>query len=251
MKKKVVVTGIAGCIGSVLYNNLKDKWEITGIGRRESTEYPVTVADISDASSLDTVFSGAYAVIHLAANAHAWAEWKAIEGPNITGTENVFRAARESGVKKVIFASSNHATGLYENDEPYCRIVKGDYTGLVPSKIPQIDHTMPLRPDGYYGVSKVFGEALGRYYAEKHGMQVICLRIGTVNRENRPWDVRQFATLFQYKDLVKMTDKCLLDDTIGFEVFYGVSNNKWRFWDVSHVRDCLGWMPEEDTELMR
>jgi len=80
-------------------------------------------------------------------------------------------------------------------------------------------------------------------------MQVICLRIGTVNRENRPLDIRQRATLFMHPDLVKMVDMCLLAEDIGFEIFYGVSANTWRFWDTAPVRDCLGWEPEENAAL--
>lgn len=251
MNRKVFVTGMSGCIGSILYGNLKDKWQISGIDIQQNDSYPVTFLDISSENGLNTMLAGAEAVIHLAANANFMASWEQILKPNIMGTRNVFEAAYKAGVKKVIFASSNHVTGLYEQEDPYKQITSGNYQGLKPGDIPQIDHTFPVKPDSFYGVSKSFGEVIGRYYAEKHGMQVVCIRIGTVNRENRPLNTRQFATLFIHSDLVKTVDKCLETDDIKFEIFYGVSNNTWKFWDTSRMQHCLGWEPEENAELLR
>lgn len=251
MNTKIVITGISGCIGHILYENLKDGWTMSGIDIKESQDLPVIIVDINDYDGLLNTFKDSYAVIHLAANANAHASWDDIVIPNISGTQTVFNAASKAGVKKVIFASSNHVTGLYEQDEPYRDIVAGQYEGITPSDIPQIDHKMPIRPDGYYGVSKAFGEALGRYYSEKYDMQVICLRIGTVNRDNRPRSVREYATLFMHRDLVTLVDKCLTDQNTNFEIFYGVSSNKWKFWDTTHISDCLGWTPEENAESFR
>jgi len=251
MKTTVVITGITGCIGTVLSSGLNNRWQIKGVARHPSDDVPVTVMDICDTGSLTEVFRGARAVIHLAANPSVGASWDEVLHSNIRGTESVFEAARQAGVKKVIFASSNHVTGVYEQEEPYRSIVTGRYAEVEHGTIPQIDHTSPIKPDSYYGVSKAFGEALGRLYAERYSMQVICLRIGTVNRENRPHDVRQFATLFRHQDLVTMVEKCLENDTLGYAILYGVSNNYWRFWDLSHVERCLGWVPEENAETLR
>lgn len=190
-------------------------------------------------------------MIHLAANAYAGASWETIVEPNIIGTRNVFKAAQESGVKKIIFASSNHVMGLYEKDEPYSSIVTGRYSNLNPTDIPQIDHTAPVRPDGYYGASKVFGEALGRFYSEKYGIQVFCIRLGSVSRNDRPFDTRQYATLFMHNDLIKLVDKCLENTDLKYSIFYGVSDNTWKFWDTEHIKDCLGWEPEENAEKFR
>ena len=250
-EKRVVITGLSGNIGHILYAGLKGKWEISGIDLKDSPELPVKVGDIRNYNSLENVFQGSYAVIHLAANAYAGADWETIIEPNIIGTQNVFSAAWESGVKKIIFASSNHVTGLYEKDEPYRSIITGRYDNLNPSDIPLIDHTAPVRPDGYYGISKVFGEALGRYYSDEYGIQVFCIRLGSVSRNDRPFDVRQYATLFMHADLIKLFEKCLENKTVKFGVFYGVSNNTWKFWDTEYIKDCLGWKPEEDAERFR
>ncbi len=251
MNNRVVITGLSGNIGSILYYGLKNKWDISGIDIKESPDLPVRIVDINESDNIKDAFDGACAVVHLAANAYAGAPWDKIVGPNVTGTQNVFRAAQEAGVKKVIFASSNHVTGLYEKDEPYQSIVEGHYAGLDPAEIIIIDHTAPVRPDGYYGVSKIFGEALGRYYSEEYGMQVICIRIGSVNRDNRPLNARQFATLFMHEDMCTMVDKCLEDSRLKYEIFYGVSNNTWKFWDTGHIKQCLGWEPEENAEQFR
>ncbi len=251
MKQRVLLTGMSGCIGSILYRNLKDSWQVSGIDTRESDTCPVTVMDISDKSGLAGIMADTYAVVHMAANASVMASWEQVLESNIRGTQNVFEAAALAGVKKIIYASSNHVTGLYEQEEPYKRIIDGRYGGLNPAEIPLIDRTFPIKPDSYYGVSKAFGEALGRYYAERFGMQVICIRIGTVNRQNRPLDVRQYATLFLHADLVKMVDKCLQNEEIRYEIFYGVSNNTWRFWDISNMKQHLNWEPEENAELLR
>ena len=247
----VVITGLSGNIGRILYGGLKDKWDIAGIDIKESRELPIRILDIIDYNSIANAFEGVYGVIHLAANANAGGDWEKIVGPNIIGTQNVFRASQESGVKKIIFASSNHVTGLYEKEEPYRSIVTGQYKDLNPADIPQIDHTMPVRPDGYYGVSKVFGETLGRYYSEEFGIQVFCIRIGTVSRNDRPFDVRQYATLFMHADLIKLVETCLENETVKFGIFYGVSSNTWKFWDTGHIKDCLGWQPEENAEKFR
>ncbi len=250
-KKKVVITGASGNIGHILAAGLKESWEISGLDIKESEELPVKISDINNYDSIGDAFHGADAVIHLAANAFAKADWKTIIGPNIIGTQNVFRAAQEAGVGKIIFASSNHVTGLYEYDEPYRSIVNGQYNNLNPAEIPQIDHTTPARPDGYYAISKIFGEALGRFYSEKYGIQVFCIRLGSVSRNDHPFDIRQYATLFMHVDLVKLVEKCLENDSVKFSIFYGVSNNTWKFWDTSYIKDCLGWEPEKNTEIFR
>ena len=135
-KNRIVITGISGHIGHILTAGLKESWEISGLDIMESEDLPVTISDISNYASIGDAFHGAFAVIHLAANAFAGADWKTIIGPNIIGTQNVFKAAQESRVKKIIFASSNHVTGLYEYDEPYRSIVNGHYDNLNPSEIP-------------------------------------------------------------------------------------------------------------------
>jgi hypothetical protein len=170
---------------------------------------------------------------------------------NIIGTSSVFEAALRARVRKIIFASSNHVTGLYENDEPYKSIVEGRYENLNPDLIPKITHEMPIRPDGPYGISKVFGEAVGRYYSEAFGMEVLCLRIGSVNRQDRTLKPRHYATLLTHRDLATLIEACLRAENVPFGIFYGVSANTWRFWDIDHPREVLCWRPKDNAEVFR
>ena len=161
-------------------------------------------------------------------------------------------AAHLSGVKRVVFASSNHATGLYENDSPYSKLVAGDYEGLEAGSYKLISVDDPVRPDGPYGIGKVLGEAAGRYFSEEMGVSVICLRIGTVNDESTPQDKRQFSTLLTHSDLGKLVKCCIeAPKTLSFCGYYGVSNNKWRIWDIENSSREIGYQPEDDAELWR
>ena len=247
----VVVTGVAGLIGGVLRRLLPGGWQLSGVDLRPAPDVPTLLADVTHTEALLPAFRDACAVVHLAANPSHTASWEEVVRPNILGTRAVFEAARRAGVPKLVFASSNHVTGLYENDEPYRSIVAGRYEGLEPGRVPLITHAAPLRPDGPYGVSKAFGEALGRYYAEAFGMEVLCLRIGTVNAQDRPLEVRHYATLLTHRDLAALVDACLRAEGVPFDIFYGVSANTWRFWDVAHAREVLGWEPQDDAERFR
>jgi hypothetical protein len=140
---------------------------------------------------------------------------------------------------------------MYEHDSPYREIVAGRYEGLEPGAFPVLDHTVPVRPDGDYGVSKAFGEATGRYYSEQFGLEVACLRIGTVTRHDSPaGSVRHFATWLSHRDLTQLVDQSLRRP-LGFEVFYGVSRNRWRFWDITHAEEVIGYEPQDDAEEWR
>jgi nucleoside-diphosphate-sugar epimerase len=215
-------------------------------------DIPTTVADVSNFAAIRPAFEGLDMVVHLAADVSMQAPWESVLPNNIVATYNVFEACRQAGVQRVVFASSNHAVGMYEFDQPYVRIRQGDYAGLDPAAVPWVDHTVRIRPDGYYGISKAFGEAVGAYYAENFAMSVICLRIGTVNRHNSPThDVRHMATWLSHRDLAQLVDRCLTVAGIRFEIVYGVSGNTWRFWDIAHAQRVLGYVPQDNAEAYR
>ena len=200
---------------------------------------------------MSKAFVGIDAVIHLAANAPVETPWADVLKNNISTTHNVYEACRANSVKRVIFASSNHAVGNFELDEPYSRIRVGDYQGLIPGKFKQIDHRVPVRPDSDYGVSKVFGEATGRYYNEHFGLEVACLRIGTVNPQNSPeGSIRSMATWLSHRDLTQLVRLCLTQP-LDYEIFYGVSDNTWRFWDTDHANKTIGYAPVDNAEDYR
>ena len=251
-KKRVLITGASGTIGNLLGRALADDYDLTGIDVRPATEMESVVADMTDAGAIKGAFANQDAVIDLAAASSADTPWDSVYKNNVVATYNALEAAREAGVKRLIFASSNHVTGMYETDAPYSSIVAGDYSGLDPSDIPMITTDMPIRPDGPYGIAKAFGEASGRYFSDNFGLSVMCLRIGTLNRESRPSNPRQFATLLAHHDLVHLVDRCLsAPDEVRFGTFYGVSNNQWRFWDVSNATETVGYQPQDNAELWR
>ena len=238
-KKKVLVTGSSGLIGGVVIRTLRDRYEFYGLDAIRSDtapDVPTTVADASDFAAIRPAFDGIDAVVHLAADSNMRGAWDTVLHNNLVPTYNVFEAAKQAGVRRVVFASSNHAVGMWELEGAAAKIRVGDYSGLDPNRVPQIDKTVQIRPDGYYGISKAFGEATGAYYADNSGMEVACLRIGTVSRANDPKaNIRMRATWLSHRDIAHLVDRCLSASGLKFDIFYGVSNNKWRFWDIEHA----------------
>jgi len=253
LTQKVLITGITGLIGGIVYDNLKNDYEVCGLSRRkmERTGLRSFYGDIRELDKILPAFEGQDCVVHLAADASMSAAWDSVLQSNIIGTYNVFEACRLNGVKRVVYASSNHVTGMYERDHPYHHVVRGEYDKIdVP--VPKISHRSETRPDGYYGVSKAYGEALGRYYDEEYGMSVKCLRIGTVNSWDSPLrSIRHFATWLSHRDLAQLVRLCLETGSSVFDIFYGVSDNKWSFWDIDHATAIIGYHPQDNAEKYR
>lgn len=249
--KRILITGINGLIGSVLKEALVKNYEIVGLDRTPSRNSNSVVADISDFGAIRPAFDNVDVVIHLAANPNPEASWEEILPSNIIGTYNIFEAARQADVKHIIFASTNRVTYGYEKDEPYSSIIAGKYENLKPGQFPMISEELPVRPDSFYAVSKLFGENLGRSYYEKHNIPVACLRIGSVNKGDKPESIRDFATFFSHRDLTQLVEKCLEANNLSFDIFYGVSNNTWRFWDIQNAQEKLGYSPKDDAEDYR
>jgi uronate dehydrogenase len=230
----VLLTGAAGRIGTVLRQGLPERgWPVRSLdvvevtGPRTGEE--VLVADVTDLAALTAATSGAAAVVHLA-GISGESDWPAVAHANIEGTYTVLEAARRTGVRRVVLASSNHATGFTERPA----------TGLLR------EEDGFSRPDTYYGVSKVAGEALGALYADRYGLDVVCLRIGT--QAPRPPDVRALATWLSPRDTVALTDAALRVPSPGFRVVWGVSANTRGWWDLTAAR-ALGYDPQDDSEV--
>ncbi len=168
---RIAVTGAGGTVGRESLVALED-YDVTPITHSEHDDIDSEVCDVRDADALSEILAGHDVVVHLAANPSPDADWRSTVDVNIEGTRNVFEAAREHDIDRVVFASSNHAVGMYNADDPAETetIVTGDAHPVYPDD--------PPRPDSYYGVSKVTGEALGTYYADRYGIEVVNLRIG-------------------------------------------------------------------------
>lgn len=252
MSQRVLITGASGLIGGVLRDELAGRYELSGVDRKRSRGVELRVADMTKLSRVQPAFESQDVVVDLAANPSVSSSWSEIYENNLPATANAYEAARRAGVKRVIYASSNHATGMYERDQPYAAIVAGEYEGLDPKETPYITSRDPVRPDGPYGVSKVLGEALGRYYAEMFGLSVICLRIGSVNSENRPRSVREFSTFLSHRDLAQLVDCCIrAPEELRFGIYYGVSANTWRIWAIEEAAAAVGYRPRDDAEAWR
>jgi len=231
--KRILITGAAGQIGRALRNGLRGSYslirllDIAPLGAAESGE-ELSTTDIGDITALEKAMTGIDCVVHLAGVPEE-AAWEKVLPLNIEGCYNVFEAARRQGVKRVVFASSNHAVGFHRRER-------------------FIDNTVTPRPDSRYGVSKVFGEALGRLYADKHGLSVACLRIGAFRAIDRPVDARQLLVWISHRDMVQLTRRCIDHPNYHFIVVYGVSNNLRSRWDNTNVK-FLGYRPEDDAEV--
>jgi len=254
--RRVLITGAEGTIGTALRDYLADRYELSAL-TREAQSFPSHVGDIADLDAIAPAFAGMDAVVHLAASPAVETPWPSILHDNIVGTYNVFEAARRAGVERVVFASSNHVIGMYEFDGSPDIYALDDHRTY--------DHTVEIRPDSLYGVSKAYGEALGRYYVERHGMKVYCLRIGSVRANDDPVApevlasspalldlrteeerrVRMRATWQSRRDIAGLVDRCLDVEDVSWAVVYGISDNPRQFWDLSHARDLLGYEPKD------
>ncbi len=253
-KQKVLITGAAGRIAQMVREALQDEYELSAIDLRPAEGFEdCLVADMTDLEAIQHAFDGIDIVVDFANNPAGNLSWEDAYANNIHATFNSMRAAQEAGVKRYIYTSSNRATEEYQQDYPYSAICKGDYEGLDPATMPLIDSRMPVRPNGPYGIGKAAAEAAGRYFSDKFGMSVICLRLGTMGREGAgPRDQRQFATLLTPRDL-KHLYRCAVaaSDDVKFAIYYGVSNNKWRFWDISDAAEQIGYQPLDNMETWR
>jgi len=227
--KTVLITGAAGDVGTHLRRELAGRYRLVVSDRspitdlREGETY--ARGDVTSFDDMLAVTNGAQAVIHLGA-VSTEGDWPMVRDVNIDGTYNVFEAARQNGAKRIIFATSNHAVGFYERTET-------------------IDHEVYPRPDSRYGVSKVFGEALGSLYADKYGMEIFNMRIGNVNP--RPLDKRRLAIWLSPRDLAQLVTIGIEHPDIRFEIVYGVSGNKRSWYDNSNATR-LGYRPQDDGE---
>jgi nucleoside-diphosphate-sugar epimerase len=253
--RRVLVTGAEGVIGTAVREHLGERYELISLTLTPQA-FPSHVADIADLDAIQPAFEGVEAVVHLAASPAIETPWDDVLHNNIVGTYNVFEAARRAGVERVVFASSNHAVGMYELDG-----APGIYE---PDDGRSYDHTVELRPDSLYGVSKAYGEALGRMYMERNGLRVFCLRIGAVRANDDPTEPstnplidldaegrrnRMRAVWLSRRDCAELIARCLDVEDVPWAVVYGVSRNARRFWDLDHARDLLGWEPQDSAPV--
>ena len=230
--QKILITGAAGDVGTRLRKLLKGVYSLRVSDIRKPADLGAddefVAADLGDYEQTKQITAGIDGIVHLGGYS-VEGPWETIHKSNIVGCYNLFEAAYRSGVKRIVFASSNHAVGFYPRDR-------------------KIGVDVTLRPDSRYGVSKAFGEAVGALYADKHGLRVTCIRIGNVN--DKPLDKRRLSIWVKPEDLAQLIRIGLEHPDIRFEIFYGASDNEAGWWDNSNARR-FGYRPQFRSEDFR
>ncbi len=238
LRRKVLVTGAAGNIGSYFAGHSHDKYALTLMVHDNDEEAKeleqfgeVITGDITDLEQMKQLCQGMDAVVHLAADPSPSATWESIRELNIEGTYNVFVAAKVAGCRRVVYASSIHAVSGYPADV-------------------QVKTSEPVNPGDLYGVSKCFGEALGRYMAEQENLSVIAIRIGAfqpVESVRKESGIGMVDAWVSQRDLNQLISKCIDATDIKFAIFHGLSDNRFKRLDISDARELVGYAPEDDA----
>jgi uronate dehydrogenase len=224
----VLVTGASGLLGNMVRPLLTDLgWELHCLDRDPRGDLGVMMIDVLDAEALDAATVGCGAVIHLAGIPHEAPLAEILEA-NVTGTQAVLDAALRRGIRRVVLASSNHAVGMWEREADMDL---------------QVD--IRPRPDTFYGVAKVAAEALGQLYADRFGLEVVSLRIGTCRPQ--PRNRRELATWLSPGDASRLLDASLSGEVGGHVIAYGISANTRGWWDLSTAK-ALGYEPQDNAE---
>ena len=230
---RLLLTGAAGGLGLVLRPRLADMASIVRISdiaelRGAAPHEECVRCDLGDYDAMLALLDGVDAVVHLGGMSTD-GPFEPILNANIRGVYNLYEAARIHGVKRVLFASSNHVVGFHKQT---------DY----------LDATAAMRPDGNYGVSKAFGESLSRFYFDRYGIETVCMRIGS--SFPKPIDRRMMSTWLSFDDLTSLVTCALIAPTVGHTIVYAASDNQPSWWDNSKAAH-LGWTPKDSSEPYR
>lgn len=236
VKRRVLVTGAGGRIGSYFAEHSFGKYDLRLMvqhadqAERVRQFGEVVKGDLGDLSAMKQFCAGIDTVVHMAGNPDASATWQPLLETNIIGTYNAMVAAKSAGCRRLIFASSIHAVSGYPREV-------------------QVKTSEPVNPGDLYGVTKAFGEALGRYMAEQEGLSVIALRIGgfqTVENAQRDGSIKMADAWVTDRDLNQLIQKCVDDESLKFAIFHGLSNNAFLRLDISDARELVGYNPQDD-----
>lgn len=234
MLKKLLITGANGNLGAVCRQRLPHLAQSLRLSARKglgeaAAHEEIIYCDLGDKDAVEALVEGCDGIVHMGAQATE-ASWEVIRNANFDGMFNLYEAARKASVRpRIIFASSNHAIGFHPQTE-------------------RLDARSVTRPDGLYGVSKVFGEALASMYHDKFGIETACIRIGSCFPE--PMNHRMLSTWMSYDDFVQLIERIFLVPRLGCPIIYGASANSASWWDNREVA-YLGWQPKDNAEQFR
>lgn len=238
-RPRVLITGARGAIGRTYAAHAAERFDLALLCRHDDERAAdlyalgdVVVGDLNDPDTLARACAGAQAVVHLAANPDESSDWDALMDANVTGTLNLYRAAEAAGVKRVVFASSIHAVTGYPTDH-------------------QVRPDDPVNPGDPYGVTKCFGEALARYFAEQRGLRGIAVRIGWCRHPDELRGNSGLKTVdcfVSFDDLHRLLDRCVETPDAGlppFTIVHGVSDNRWQRMGLDATRRALNYRPTD------
>lgn len=231
---RLLLTGAAGGLGRVLrerlapFANVIRLSDIADIAPATGAHEEVVPCDLSDKAAVDALVAGCDAIAHFG-GVSVERPFEEVLEANIKGVFNLYEAARRHGVKRVVFASSNHVIGFYKQNE-------------------HIDAHAARRPDGYYGLSKSFGEDMAQFYFDRWGIETVSIRIGSSFPE--PLNRRMMSTWLSYRDLTALIQKSLFTPDVKHTVVYGMSANRDLWWDNAAAAH-LGFVPQDSSEVFR
>ena len=229
----LLMTGAAGGLGQAMRPRLKANCavlrlsDVSPMAPAQAGE-EVVQADLADADAVKALVAGCQAIVHFG-GISTEQPWASILQANIIGLYNLYEAARIHGVKRIVFASSNHVMGFYRQSEV-------------------VDALSPPKPDGLYGVSKAFGEDLSRMYFERYGIETACVRIGSCLPE--PKDRRMLASWISHDDMHRLITACLTTQVLGHSIVYGTSDNSVSWYD-NRLAHHIGYRPKDSADAFR
>lgn len=235
MKRKLLLTGAAGVIGNAIYTNLKQdgRYEVIGVDIEGDEAQGILKADVGDEAQVVELTKGVDSILHF-----AWIKdhddfLGKVLGGNVTIGYKLFEAAVQNGVRRLIFASSNHATGFYKTEQ-------------------KVDPDDPYRPDSFYGLSKCYIELLGRLYADQGKISSFNIRIGNFPGDDRPHSERAGRIWISERDMVQLVSCCIeANDELRYLNLYGTSANSDNYYSIDYLEDLIGYKPRDDaTELL-
>jgi nucleoside-diphosphate-sugar epimerase len=240
MKRKVLITGAAGRIGSFITAQWVDRYDLllTDIRTPANTYgFPFVEANLADFDAVRKLCEGIDTIVHLGADPSMQAVWESLLPNNIIAVYNVFESALQANCRRVIFASSVNAVFGYPHDV-------------------QVTTNLPVRPPNLYGASKAWGEAVASYYGTQTDLSAICLRFGWVvdrTSDQIRVDHPYIDIALTYEDLTRLIAAAIdAPEELDYRIFHGVSNNRWKRLDISDARAVLGYDPQDDAfELAR
>lgn len=229
--RRVLVTGAAGFIGRYFAEHAPERYELRLMVRPgEAIEgRKVVEAELGDLARLKEVCQGIDTIVHLAGESSPFAEWTPLLQSNVVGTYNLFVAAKASGCRRVVYASSIHAVSGYPEDV-------------------QVGPDAPVNPGDLYGVTKCFGEALARYMAEHESVSSIAVRIGAFQKPEWARNAERIGNMdgwVSQRDLMQLLVRCIDDESIRFAIVNGLSDNRFNRLDIASARELLGYSPDD------